>query len=55
MGKTTRVVVCGLKGVGKTAILEQLIYGNITKSKVCVFNNSVIKIYQNEGKRTTSA
>ncbi|KAJ9597963.1 hypothetical protein L9F63_011164, partial [Diploptera punctata] len=33
MGKTTRVVVCGLKGVGKTAILEQLIYGNVTKSK----------------------
>ncbi|XP_023721431.1 NF-kappa-B inhibitor-interacting Ras-like protein [Cryptotermes secundus] len=32
MGKTTRVVVCGLKGVGKTAILEQLIYGNVTKT-----------------------
>ncbi|KAJ4428696.1 hypothetical protein ANN_25689 [Periplaneta americana] len=32
MGKTTRVVVCGLKAVGKTAILEQLIYGNINKS-----------------------
>ncbi|XP_050446308.1 NF-kappa-B inhibitor-interacting Ras-like protein [Cataglyphis hispanica] len=29
MGKTTRVVVCGMKGVGKTALLEQLIYGNI--------------------------
>lgn len=27
MGKTTRVVVCGMKGVGKTTILEQLIYG----------------------------
>ncbi|CAG9764773.1 unnamed protein product [Ceutorhynchus assimilis] len=30
MGKTTKVVVCGMKGVGKTAILEQVIYGNIT-------------------------
>ncbi|XP_012221952.1 NF-kappa-B inhibitor-interacting Ras-like protein [Linepithema humile] len=29
MGKTTRVVVCGMKGVGKTALLEQLVYGNI--------------------------
>uniref|UniRef100_A0A069DQ45 Putative ras family small gtpase n=1 Tax=Panstrongylus megistus TaxID=65343 RepID=A0A069DQ45_9HEMI len=31
MGKTTRVVVCGWKGVGKTAILEQAIYGKLTK------------------------
>lgn len=30
MGKTSKVVVCGMKGVGKTAILEQVIYGNIT-------------------------
>nr|CAD7443469.1 unnamed protein product [Timema bartmani] len=30
MGKTARVMVFGMKGVGKTAILEQLIYGNIT-------------------------
>lgn len=29
MGKITRVVVCGMKGVGKTALLEQLIYGNV--------------------------
>lgn len=29
MGKTTKVVVCGMKGVGKTALLEQLIYGNV--------------------------
>lgn len=34
MGKTSRVVVCGMAGVGKTAILEQLIYGNITPSTV---------------------
>jgi hypothetical protein len=43
MGKTTRVVVCGLKGVGKTAILEQLIYGNITKTTVCI--NSVFAYF----------
>lgn len=30
MGKTSKVVICGMKGVGKTAILEQLIYGNVT-------------------------
>lgn len=34
MGKTSRVVVCGMAGVGKTAILEQLIYGNVTPSTV---------------------
>jgi predicted AAA+ superfamily ATPase len=45
MGKTSRVVVCGLKRVGKTAILEQLIYGNITSTTVwmqflfCVLSN----------------
>ncbi|MEE6466084.1 hypothetical protein FKM82_006828 [Ascaphus truei] len=30
MGKGSRVVVCGLGFVGKTAILEQLLYGNHT-------------------------
>lgn len=30
MGKLSKVVICGMKSVGKTAILEQLIYGNIT-------------------------
>ncbi|KAL4703756.1 hypothetical protein ACJJTC_017544 [Scirpophaga incertulas] len=30
MGKSSKVVVCGMKGVGKTAILEQLIYGSVT-------------------------
>lgn len=43
MGKTTRVVVCGLKGVGKTAILEQLIYGNVTKTTVWI--NSVFSYF----------
>nr|DBA24939.1 TPA: hypothetical protein GDO54_012529 [Pyxicephalus adspersus] len=28
MGKGSRIVVCGLATVGKTAILEQVIYGN---------------------------
>ncbi|GJQ76590.1 GTP binding protein [Trypoxylus dichotomus] len=32
MGKTSKVVVCGMKGVGKTTILEQVIYGNVTPS-----------------------
>ncbi|XP_073814098.1 NFKB inhibitor interacting Ras like 1 [Musca autumnalis] len=30
IGKVSKVLVCGAKGVGKTALLEQLIYGNIT-------------------------
>ncbi|XP_030062594.1 NF-kappa-B inhibitor-interacting Ras-like protein 1 [Microcaecilia unicolor] len=30
MGKGCKVVVCGLSSVGKTAILEQLLYGNHT-------------------------
>jgi len=34
MGKTSRVVVCGMSSVGKTAILEQLIYGNVTTATV---------------------
>lgn len=34
MGKTTRVVVCGMKSVGKTALLEQLVYGNVTPKTV---------------------
>ncbi|KAG8572968.1 hypothetical protein GDO81_012231 [Engystomops pustulosus] len=30
MGKGSRVVVCGMAAVGKTAILEQVLYGNHT-------------------------
>uniref|UniRef100_T1E8R5 Putative kappab-ras n=1 Tax=Anopheles aquasalis TaxID=42839 RepID=T1E8R5_ANOAQ len=30
ISKVSKVVICGAKGVGKTAILEQLIYGNVT-------------------------
>lgn len=33
--KVGKVVICGMKGVGKTTILEQLIYGNITLDSVC--------------------
>lgn len=32
--KVAKVVICGMKSVGKTAILEQLIYGNITPDTV---------------------
>lgn len=34
MGKGCKVVVCGLLSVGKTAILEQLLYGNHTIGKI---------------------
>lgn len=34
MGKGCKVVVCGLLSVGKTAILEQLLYGNHTIGKM---------------------
>lgn len=30
ISKVGKVVICGAKGVGKTTILEQLIYGNVT-------------------------
>ncbi|XP_049880408.1 NF-kappa-B inhibitor-interacting Ras-like protein isoform X4 [Pectinophora gossypiella] len=36
MGKTSKVVICGMKGVGKTAVLEQLIYGNVNQ-KSCFY------------------
>lgn len=32
--KIAKVVICGMKGVGKTAILEQLIYGSVTPDTV---------------------
>lgn len=38
MGKISKVVVCGMKGVGKTAILEQVIYGHITDKSVSTKN-----------------
>ena len=33
MGKGCKVVVCGQAAVGKTAILEQLLYGNHSVGK----------------------
>uniref|UniRef100_A0A1A9UER9 NF-kappa-B inhibitor-interacting Ras-like protein n=1 Tax=Glossina austeni TaxID=7395 RepID=A0A1A9UER9_GLOAU len=30
IGKVGKVLICGMKGVGKTALLEQLIYGNVS-------------------------
>lgn len=32
--KVAKVVICGMRSVGKTAILEQLIYGTITPETV---------------------
>lgn len=36
ISKVGKVVICGAKGVGKTSILEQLIYGNVTLDTVSV-------------------
>lgn len=36
VGKVGKIVICGMKGVGKTAILEQLIYGHFTPDSVCL-------------------
>lgn len=41
MGKGCKVVVCGLLSVGKTAILEQLLYGNHTIGKILFLSLSV--------------
>lgn len=37
MGKGCKVVVCGQAAVGKTAILEQLLYGNHSVGKHCTW------------------
>lgn len=37
MGKTSKVVICGMKGAGKTSILEQVIYGNVTEKTVSFY------------------
>uniref|UniRef100_A0A673MZZ8 NFKB inhibitor interacting Ras-like 1 n=1 Tax=Sinocyclocheilus rhinocerous TaxID=307959 RepID=A0A673MZZ8_9TELE len=42
MGKGCKVVVCGMASVGKTAILEQLLYGSHT---VGVVPSDIIDIY----------
>jgi len=47
MVKNYRVVVFGVKGVGKTAILEQAIYGHFSKNYVSILQTqkSVIIYY----------
>ncbi|OXB77752.1 UNVERIFIED_CONTAM: hypothetical protein H355_013140 [Colinus virginianus] len=53
MGKGYRVVVCGTASVGKTAILEQLLYGKHTVGEVvfpfCIFFYSVRSLGLNGG------
>jgi len=40
MVKINKVLLCGAKHIGKSAILEQLIYGHVTKETVnLVFRN----------------
>jgi len=39
MVKNYRVVVFGVKGVGKTAILEQAIYGHFSKNYVSLLEH----------------
>lgn len=34
IGKVGKVLVCGMKNVGKTALIEQLVYGNINAESV---------------------
>lgn len=38
IGKVGKVLICGMKGVGKTALLEQLIYGNVNLDTVSDLN-----------------
>uniref|UniRef100_A0A1B0BUF3 Uncharacterized protein n=1 Tax=Glossina palpalis gambiensis TaxID=67801 RepID=A0A1B0BUF3_9MUSC len=30
IGKVGKLLICGMKGIGKTALLEKLIYGNVS-------------------------
>lgn len=41
MGKGCKVVVCGQAAVGKTAILEQLLYGNHTVGEYETWNSKI--------------
>lgn len=45
MVKNYRVVVFGVKGVGKTAILEQAIYGHYSKNYVSLFEHRGLLIF----------
>lgn len=46
--KVAKVVICGMKSVGKTAILEQLIYGSITPDTVSSFNRNFMTLLWSE-------
>jgi NF-kappa-B inhibitor-interacting Ras-like protein len=34
MGKTIKIIVCGKKAIGKTTLLEQLIFNNFSTQKI---------------------
>ena len=49
MGKLSKVLVCGQVACGKTALLEQLIYGNhivgaVSKDRHCLDTHMVFQI-----------
>lgn len=48
MGKGCKVVVCGLASVGKTAILEQLLYGNHAVGKLMTVNMNLPVLVRDE-------
>lgn len=43
--KSAKVLLCGMKNVGKTTLVEQLIYGNVTLEKVSNKNWCCRKIF----------
>lgn len=50
MGKSCKVVVCGLAAVGKTAVLEQLLYANHIAGRLAViFACCYVTLYKNKG------
>lgn len=55
MVKFSKVVVCGMKGVGKTAILEQVIYGSITEKSVSFFSQTLTNLNFNNFLKGTAS
>lgn len=47
MGKGYKVVVCGMASVGKTAILEQLLYGKHTVGEIFLLFGGDCFLFQN--------
>ena len=45
MVKINKILLCGAKQVGKSAILEQLIYGHVNKESVSLFPCFVLCLY----------